>query len=91
MANRYAETVAARCIDRSLAGSGRTAREVAEAAGMQPNHVSMIRTGAVAVPPERCAPLARELGVDPAEMVALCLRSYADHRSWRAIGTAFGL
>lgn len=91
MPNRYRGTPAARRIDGLVAASPRSAAAIAGAVDMLPQHLSMIRTGSVALPPERCAPLARELGLDPVEMLALCLRSYLDHRSWRAIRLATGL
>lgn len=86
MGNRYGTTSATLLVDSALRASDRTAREVAAEIGVLPNVVSMIRTGALALPAARCASLARALGLDPAVLARACIESYRDNRAWRAVG-----
>lgn len=91
MSKRYAATPAARRIDAALRRSDKPARAVAEAVGIKPNHLSMIRTGETALPARRCGALARALGIEPLELVVDCLKSYGDNRSWEIVGLTVGL
>lgn len=87
----YARTPAALAIDAAMASCGRTAAEVAADIGIRPNHLSMIRRGRAALPAARCADAARALGVPTTGLMADCIASYADNRSWAAVASALGL
>lgn len=91
MPNPYRDTPAARLVDDCLRSSGRTMAETASAVGIRPNHLSMIRNGAAAVPADRCGAVARGLGIEPGRLLSLCVESYPDNRSWRAAALAAGL
>jgi len=88
---RYADTPAARRIDAALSNSPDPACAVAEAIGIRPNHLSMIRKGETALPARRCGALARALDIEPLELVSDCLKSYSDNRSWQIVALTVGL
>jgi DNA-binding transcriptional regulator YdaS (Cro superfamily) len=91
MPGRYENTPAARRVDAALRTSPMSARESAEAIGIRPNLLSMVRTGATALPPRRCARFAAVLGIDPAELASACVESYLDNRCWEAVAFSAGL
>ncbi len=91
MPKRYENTAAANLVDAALRASPRSAREVAASLGLRPNVISMVRTGALALPAGRCAPVARALGIAPHALMAACLRSYPDNRAWQAVRLATDL
>jgi transcriptional regulator with XRE-family HTH domain len=91
MPKRYQDTPAALRIDGALRASKLNARQVAEAVGIAPNLLSMIRTGETALPARRCGAIARALGLDPLELLVDCLKSYADNRSWEIVSLTVGM
>ncbi|NNU82176.1 helix-turn-helix transcriptional regulator [Halovulum dunhuangense] len=77
-------------LERALAFSGLSQREVAARAGFdKPNMISMMKTGETRVPIERIPALARACGVDPVPFLRTALREYQPE-TWRVLVSYLG-
>lgn len=67
----------ARLLERAIAYSGRTQKEIAHAATLpNPNTISMMKTGEMKVPLERILAIAKACGIDAAELLVTAMREY---------------
>lgn len=66
-------------------GSGKSRREIANAAGLgKPNMISMLKTGDTKLPLARLGSFAKAVGADPVALLKLCLQEYYPD-VWEAI------
>lgn len=77
----FANNKLTKWLDAALDASPKTAAEIAENIGYKfPNMISMIRSGATALPWDKIIPLARELEFDPRALMVLWFEQHHPDR-----------
>jgi transcriptional regulator with XRE-family HTH domain len=75
--NTESETKVAVFLERAIAASGKSQRQIASDSGYtHPNIITMFKQGLTRVPIEAVPRLAEALGVDAVHFLRLCLREY---------------
>ncbi len=81
----------AQMLDDAMRDRRRTNIALSKALAVQPNVVSMMRTGRLVIPAQRAVPIARWAGLDPIVFVQACIASYPENGPWQAFAAGLAM